>query len=633
MNRKKTNKLYTTLAAAAICAVLSACSAGSPTDRLPTAPIDATSAPTPVGTAKSVQPTDAPSLEGTKTPLPTNAPTPEPTQEPTQPPVPSPLPIEPGEKQKTLAEQASLPEGTITDQLLYFAEDGSYVFNVENSFSTEAIVLSLQAPEGAVIHYTMDGSTPSRYSQVVDGALLFEPTDGLFPEVYTFSASCILEDGTVSDVARRTFFVCQKFDRRFSTAVFSLFGSPSSFFDPDYGIFMGDNVMLRGRDSERNIFVEAFEKDGTLLFSQNAGVRLYGGYGFSRQAAIKSLKLFSRKSYDDRHKNFKFSAFQTPKLDGSDEVISKYDKLVLRSHGNDFQFLFIRDELGQALAKKAGFENYEACIPAVVFFNGKYYGLFWLHENYCDKYFKEKYGDADGEFIVLEGKETLKETDDEDTKEAAEDFNEAYAAFSAMDFCDDECFSLLGDFLDIDNYLEYMAFNVAIANYDWPLNNIKCFRYVPAENDDHTTGAFDGRYRFLPHDMDMAFALPGQDETQARQNTLKDVLTPGTDRFAPLLSALLNRPSCRSYFKEKLKEYLNGVLSHDSFMETYEELHMERFWELPYYYDHLNLLKATERSIFAESDHYNAFEASLEEFSKDRSTYLLSYLEELLPDL
>ena len=163
------------------------------------------------------------------------------------------------------------------------------------------------------------------------------------------------------------------------------------------------------------VYIEAFEPDGTPVFAQYGGVRVYGGY--SRNSTVKSLKIFSRKSYDEEHKNFKIDAFQTPKLydveDGKSSVITKYDKLVLRNGGNDFQFAFIRDELSQSLCKRAGFETYEAVVPAVVYLDGSYYAFDWLHENYCDKYFKERFGEGEGEFIILEGTDQEKDDDEE----------------------------------------------------------------------------------------------------------------------------------------------------------------------------------------------------------------------------
>ena len=156
-------------------------------------------------------------------------------------------------------------------------------------------------------------------------------------------------------------------------------------------------------------------------------------------------------SYDAEHKSFKIDAFQTPKLGEGEEgeVIKKYDKLVLRNGGNDIQFGFIRDELSQTLVKKAGFETYEAVLPVVVYLNGHYYAFHWLHENYCDKYFKERFGDGEGEFVILEGKDQIKDDDDE-IQDIVNGYNDTYDKFVASNLTNDSVYYELCKWIDVE---------------------------------------------------------------------------------------------------------------------------------------------------------------------------------------
>ena len=164
---------------------------------------------------------------------------------------------------------------------------------------------------------------------------------------------------------------------------------------------------MRGRESERKIYLEVLEPDGTAVISQKAGVRVYGGW--SRANLQKSLKLYARKEYDPVNNKFRYEFFPHKRGGSGDgTIIDSFKRLVLRNCGNDNGFAFIRDELFQTLAGQAGYKDYQAVRPAAVFINGEYRGHLWLHEVYCDEYFKENYGDFEGTFEILEGEKIIK---------------------------------------------------------------------------------------------------------------------------------------------------------------------------------------------------------------------------------
>jgi len=523
---------------------------------------------------------------------------------------------------------------------LTFDTSGGYSFSEDDMLYSSDVTLTVNAPEGAVVYYTLDGSNPDENSEQYSEALVLEAHGGDFPPAHIFRAVAKYSDGTFSKIAAKSFIVASNLDGRFSTLIFSISGDPGDLTEKPDGIFYGRNYEKRGRESERPVFVEACRGDGTMLISQFAGVRIYGGY--SRQSTIKSMKLFSRKSYDAENKNFKISEFGTVKLDGSEDIIKKYDKLVLRNAGNDFQFAFIRDELSQALCKVAGFEIYEACLPAVAYLNGEYYGYFWLHENYCDKYLKEKYGDAEGEFYILEGSEQ-KKSDDEDCQNLVDEYNTKYEEFINMDLTDDSNYAKLCDFMDVEDYLDFFAWNIALNNWDWPNNNYKCFRYVEADPSvllaagaavTPDNEVFDGRWRFLVHDMDYSYNIYDQYQASANYNNLKVILNPNDGRYAPLFKLLMERKDCRSYFRAKTTEFINGALSEDVIVETYNTLNAERATELAYYYDFIDELRHKgDFTLWTSAGYYVGVEQQILNFAKDRAKYVIRYMDNLLPEI
>lgn len=511
---------------------------------------------------------------------------------------------------------------------IYVFDDNRPVFSLENSFYSAAIFVELKTKDDAVIYYSMDGSEPDRTD------ILYDPEEGIyiqaersdFPTARTIKARAYYPDGSESAVAAHTYFSAENIEERFTTPVFVISGESSVLTDGPDGIFYGENYHNRGDSTEREVFIESWDADGNRMFAQYSGIRIYGGA--SRASSIKSMKLYARKSYSSGKGKFDMNIFQTPVEDGSGAVVEEYDKLVLRNCGNDFQFGFIRDEMCQRLAMQAGFTDYEAVVPAVAYLNGKYYGFFWLHESYCDDYFKNKYPnkDAKGEFVIAEGNEQYKNEDEDDGKEEFyAEYNRIYNIFSKADLTDDAVCGQLAQFIDIQNYLDYFAFNIYINNNDWPQNNYKCYRYVPVENEKYE-GVYDGRWRYLLHDTDFSFHIYESREVAAKYNNIKKILDPSSNRYAPLFAALMHRADCRDYFMNKLTELSEGVMSCENVTQTLYAMHTERCNEMDFLYVHMDALRKAGDDSFWTSSHTMSQNMDLiRAFARDRDEYILDY--------
>ncbi len=513
-----------------------------------------------------------------------------------------------------------MPTPTGTPGEVCFSEAG-YFFS-ENTW----IELSVAARKNGYITYTLDGSEPTETDTLYTEPLLLVTSDTDTPNVYSIRAKIWYDDGTASDSYVHTYFLSQTIDTRYTTTIFSINGNPEELTEGPDGILYGENYKKRGRASERKVHIEALSPDGTLLFEQHAGVRVFGGS--SREHAVKSLKLFARKEYEKGKGTFSTSLFGSTAVDGSS--ITKYDKLVLRGGGDDFQSAFLRDELVQRLAADAGFSAYEAVVPALAYVNGDYYGLYWLHESYCDKYFQYRNGKSDGEYVVLEGSDYYKSiSDDAVEAAAAKEFNAMYNKFAYTDLTNDTTYEALRELIDVENYLDYMSLNMYVANYDWPQGNYRCFRYYAAEGESYGTGEKDGRWRFLMHDADVGFGTyQSTEDAGAARNDLKEVLTnPDNKRYAPLLAALLKREDCRDYFINQMLEYMNGALSYENVCRVLEQMCAERDTELTYYYERLNELKDSFE-IYARPARTELHLNRIRSFAEQRPLYMTQYLEE-----
>ncbi len=433
--------------------------------------------------------------------------------------------------------------------------------------------------------------------------------------------------------------------REFTTYVFSITGNPEDLTLKPDGLFYGENYELRGRESERTVHIDVWNPDGELILSQNCGLRIYGAY--SRQSFLKSIKLFAREEYEPEQKTFKYNFFGKEKLDGSGKNMKKYKKLVLRNSGNDYQFAWIRDELNQTLAKDAGFEVYESVAPAVYFLNGEYRGLYWLHESYDDKYFKELYGEEgkEGEFVVCEGGEQEKKTDDDDAivVKAATEYNKAYNEFIKLDYTVDANYEKLEKFMDVESYLKFFAYNIYLCNKDWPDNNYKCYRYYAPDGEAYeaTGSVYDGRWRFLLHDMDYTMGLYGHEECMANYDNLEDVMSPKTEdedgneidnkRYAPLFTALMKRDECKQFFADFTMSLSKGALSKQNIGKVLEQMNDERIDEIDEFYNYLAILKAKgDGDIWVWRDNFDGATKEIVAWAKQRANYSKRYIQKNL---
>jgi hypothetical protein len=501
------------------------------------------------------------------------------------------------------------------------------IFEPAAGFYEDSLTVSIRLPEGktGTIYCNVNDALPGM-GEEYSGEISLETTDAESPNVYFIEATAAFEDGSIVNVTA-TYFVGKNVFSRYSTPVISICGKPEELTGPD-GILYGRNAQqMTGRDSERWVYLEMFSESGEQLLSQACGMRPFGGY--SRMLPIKSVKLYARKEYDTS-KNFKTDIFGTKKEDGSDEVISSYKRLVLRNTANDFGSGFIRDEYAQMLAKEVGLPDAEGVLPTAVYINGQYYGLLWLHESYCDKYFKEKYGDdAPGEFVVIEGKETEKVGEEQEVA----DFNAMYNYLCSLDMREDTAFAEAEAFMDVYNYIDYYLFNIYVANLDWPYNNIKCYRYYAAEGEEYGEGVFDGRWRFLPHDMD--FSLSISENCTASSDIFAHVLLPENGNYySPLFANLSKRRDIQNYVRHRLTGLTETYLDPEKTVALFDKADEMRAKEHVYMEAHISAMTAVDPNYgsgYTRQD-LNATCEAIRTFLRERNDNILSRMDYYYPD-
>lgn len=553
-------------------------------------------------------------------------------------PVPTVAPI--AEPTSSVPSSPHDPKKDYPDDNFTFTDDmGDVVLSHNNYFYDQDITLKIYSRKTGTIRYTLDGSTPTEKSTVysAEAGIPLSAARGNDPKVYSVHAVVFYEDGKQSDEIIHSYLLSKGVNSRFENMMIVVIsGDPNDLTNAPDGILFGLNYEKRGKESERPVYVEVLNRAGALINAQKLGVRINGGY--NRRNSQKSLKFFARKKYSPETGNAYLNCFDLLSEDGTQIV--RYDKFVLRASGNDFRFAFCRDELNQMLAKEAGFEDYEPVFPAVAYMNGSYIGYFWLHGSYCDEFFKRRYGASpaeqastdgnftEGEFVTIKGSDTKKKPDDDADaieEQLVEEYNKAYAEFSSKNLTNNANYQALCKFMDVENYLDYMAYSIYLCNKDWPDNNVMCYRYVAAEGESYGEGVYDGRWRHLLHDLDYTLGLYGQDEVMNSYDTLKHVLKFSGDRHSDLFAALMERADCREYFIKKSLDYGAGALSYSSIASKLASITNSRSNEMKYFYDYLTSLRAEDVSWV----NINQLEGNVEqilEFAKRRAERSADYL-------
>lgn len=411
------------------------------------------------------------------------------------------------------------------------------ILSDRGGFYENKMLLSMSVPktfdgENIVIRYTLDGTEPrfdsKDYTEEIklpDAGFIetdFENKDDNL-KVSVIRAACFNVYGKrLGNIATATYIQTNDSAERFNIPVISLVTDEENLVDAETGIFA--NTWGKGSEWERPVNVTFYESDGSLAFTQDAGIRLFGGS--TRDLTQKSFRITARKpEYFDTDKfagagKFKYQLFPD-RYDSNNEVLNKYDSFILRNGGNDSIFFsedtsritFMRDGIAAKISQCAAPEvDAMAYRPVVVFLNGEYYGLMNLREYQNNKYIQNVYGidDKEGITVISTEMDTTREgrydgqwfyyEQDDGYEGELENFTTLINGIKSGNVSYEEAEKQI----DMDNFMKYTAINLFLCNTDWPHNNVKIWRYAgenPGENAD--SSVTDGKWRFMLKDADL----------------------------------------------------------------------------------------------------------------------------------
>lgn len=408
------------------------------------------------------------------------------------------------------------------------------LFSTPGRVSTEPLSLTLSlpddAPEGAAIYYTLDGSLPTAQST-------------LYTEPIELNASATVRaitaaKGWLSPFAVTQSYIMPDHEISLSLPVISITTDTDYLYSDDMGIYSDhlytDNQANYTHDWRRPINIEFFFDHHRSDINQLCETRISGGY--TRKFALKTFAIYANKRFGNKRFDYEFFPDQRPGL-------TDYPSLLLRNGGNDFVSLHYRDASIQMNVAANCDIDYQAYRPAVVYINGEYTGILNIRERSNEDNIVTNY-DGLEDIHMLENWAELKAGD----MQVFQDFKTFYNTSGH----EAEEYEAL---MDVDEFFNLFISQIYYDNNDFPYNNAVLWR--PTEE--------GGRWRWLMKDTDASMGLSKWQYTEptlTRYVSLHE--NPKTNFGTQLFFNILENETLRKRFTDMFAVYMGDFLNAES---------------------------------------------------------------------
>lgn len=418
-------------------------------------------------------------------------------------------------------------------------------------FSAPQNIRLLTDCDDCEIRYTLDSETPTAQDFIYDANAGIAATTGVSDSIahidatphydnaargkqetaFVLRAAAFQNGSRVSPIFSGTWFIDAAGKRMTSALpVVSLISDYDAYFGYERGIYApgaAENYYGRGEEWERETHVEFFDGEGNLQLAQSCGIRLAGAH--SRIEPQKTFRLYAREKYGD-------GSFSYPLWGG--EYGDSFDRITLRSTtaASVIKSGFT-DELAHRILDERIKTEYVQTKPAVLFLNGVYWGIISLREHNGRHFLGRQY-DIDDDEIIKQGK-----------GEARNNTSVAFVRLREyLQNTDPQSEAFIDDLSDIfawEGYIDYLAINLLIANWDWPDNNTEYW----------SAPVLDDRLHFLLNDFDAGFIHYNNE----RMDIFFDTSIRNLDRqkwkwITEITELLFHNRQFRQHFQQRVNE-------------------------------------------------------------------------------
>ena len=494
----------------------------------------------------------------------------------------------------------SLPTpGTVNNVEGYTARSQTPTTLTKGGFFNDQVTVSLQDPSiGDVTYFTEDGSIPTESDEIFGtGERVVNET-----KILRFKT---FESGSIpSEVITETYFI----NEEHGLPVISLSTHPDNLWSDENGIYVIGTNGITGycyyeagganwnQDWEIPVHLEFYEDNGSKAFGVGAGAKIAGGC--TRKRPTKSLSIFFRGDYGTPSLDYKM--FNSKETDS-------FEALVLRNSGNDSYLSMFRDGLMTILVHDTEIDL-RAYRAAVLYLNGEYWGIHNIREKVNEHFIASNSNANPDNIDMIQGRSPIRGT--------IENYDKLISFVTSNDLEDPLLFAEVEDFIDMDNYIDYMATQIYYANTDWPGNNMKAWRSREA----------DGAWRWILYDTDFGFGLARTGKYF--HNTLNFALEdngpnwPNPPWSTLLFRELVESELFRAKFANRMADLMNANFKPSRVIEVIDSLAGLIESEIP-----RHMTTSTRSGYFGGSvATWNNQIDTLKTFANNRPTYIENHL-------
>lgn len=396
----------------------------------------------------------------------------------------------------------------------FHTRTGEVTISPAGGLFEEAISIILDTEEGAVIHYTLDGMTPTEQSAIYSRPLEISANTVLRARAYS--------DGCLSSVVTSASYL---FGVDVNVPVVSLMTDQKYLTDPGMGLFVKGfgSTPNYYQDWEYPMHVQYYD-GGELLINQLASFRTSGALGLTRPQ--KTISLFARGALGEEL--FSFNPFPN-------RAYNSYNALTLRSGGTESRGTRFKDELLTSLAEGLNV-LYQDAVPVVVYINGQYWGHYNLREKINQDSIAQWEGITDEK--TIDGITILRSRGS--VVHGRRDEMEALIQFcKSRDLNNPENLRYVQDRLDVMSYFDHAIIEIICGNSD--MHNVRYYK-VPG-----------GKWKLALFDMDGCM-------DNLRRSPLNLYLTNVNEKMERFyhepFAALMKVPEMRDLFLKRFGEIL-----------------------------------------------------------------------------
>lgn len=399
-------------------------------------------------------------------------------------------------------------------------------FSIESAWSNNPISVKINNNDPyATVYYTLGGSRPDKNSLKYNNGLMN------INSTTVIRAIAFRDNYLPSDIVSNTYFI----NDSSVIPVISLITDTANLYGK-YGIFNPEN---RYKNIEIPVNFELFDKDKNLTFESGAGAKLNGQA--SSQFKQKSIRVYARSLYGN-------SSFDYPFFGSSG--LAKYETLIFRNSGTEWNRSLLRDGFASVLTEEIPNVDAKGYQPALMFINGKFYGIQNIRERLDASYFHLKYKIPEDSVNLLSDWGVLKNG-------VSKDFFVFADSIQKMDMTSDFAYDYINQNIDLDNLIDFLVYQIYIANIDWPWKNHEWWSSI----------SYDNKWRWVLTDMDYTFGIASNP-----QYDMFRLLTDTTYLFPRLFLKFKDNETFRNRLLNRTGDFMSTIFPPEKVLPVLDSL-------------------------------------------------------------